>query len=85
MPTTREIAANQRRKHTPEGLRRLRRAARTNRPWLKSTGPRTETGKRRSRMNALKHGERSAAVIEHRRALNEVLRAVRDLTPGLTG
>ncbi len=31
-------------------------------PWLKSTGPRTPTGKARSSLNGLKHGTRSQAV-----------------------
>lgn len=29
-------------------------------PWLKSTGPRSASGKRAAKMNALKHGHRSA-------------------------
>ena len=33
--------------------------ARSQKPWLKSTGPRTSAGKRRCRMNGLKHGHRS--------------------------
>lgn len=44
---------------TPE--RRLRQAEwmRTHKPWLKSTGPRTESGKRHVGQNACKHGFRS--------------------------
>ncbi len=88
MATQRQIEANRRNRklwqgHTPAGLATLRRAVLRNKPWLRSTGPRTNAGKTRSKMNAWRHGERSAAVIERRRALNEVLRAVRDLTPGL--
>ena len=33
--------------------------ARAQKPWLKSTGPRTEQGRKNSRMNAYKHGMRS--------------------------
>lgn len=65
--------------HTPDGLERLRQAARQNRPWLKSTGPRTDAGKLRSRMNALNHGERSAAAVRQRKELNRWVREVREL------
>ena len=52
---------------TPAGLNSHRRAAYRTKPWESSTGPRTPAGKDRSRWNALKHGERSAAVIAARR------------------
>ena len=38
------------------GLEALRAAARRDRPWEKSTGPRTADGKRRSSQNAWKRG-----------------------------
>lgn len=44
---------------TPEGLEKLRAAALERKPWLSSTGPRTEAGKSRSRMNAFKGGFKS--------------------------
>lgn len=47
-------------------------------PWLKSTGPRSVEGKAVSRMNALKHGQRSAAVINERRAVKHYLRVQRE-------
>ena len=39
---------------TPEGRERLREAARRNRPWLHSTGPKSGSGKARSRANAVR-------------------------------
>jgi hypothetical protein len=43
-------------------------------PWRQSTGPRTARGKAISRMNALKHGRRSAAVMAERRTVKHYLR-----------
>ena len=56
---------------TPE--RRAAQAARMHarKPWLKSTGPRTHAGKRTARLNATKHGHRSAKM----RELSRLLRA----------
>ena len=39
-----------------DGRERLRRAILVRRPWLTSTGPRTQEGKAKSRLNALRHG-----------------------------
>lgn len=47
-------------------------------PWRKSTGPRTARGKEISRMNALKHGNRSAAAISQRRAVKHYLRVQKE-------
>ncbi len=38
-------------------------------PWLRSTGPRTAAGKARSRLNALRHCHRSAAMRRLRRVM----------------
>lgn len=59
------------------GLASLRATALRNRPWLRSTGPRTPAGKTRSRLNATKHGERSAERIAVRREINAALRGLR--------
>ncbi len=42
---------------------------RTLRPWEKTKGPISEEGKKRSSMNALKHGMDSQAIKELRRVL----------------
>ena len=47
-------------------------------PWRKSTGPKTESGKNKSAQNALKHGMRSAKQLAELRLLNEALRQCRD-------
>ena len=56
-------------KHRPKGWspdRRARQAVliRGWQPWRRSTGPKTEAGKARCAMNALKHGFRSRATIQ---------------------
>ena len=66
-------------KHRPKGWtleRRTRQAAliRGWQPWRRSTGPKTEAGKARSSMNALKHGFRSQATIQEYRRVRYALR-----------
>jgi hypothetical protein len=54
----------------PDAYRQERmKLIRRTRPWEKSTGPKTETGKGHSARNALKHGFRGEAVAEIRRLL----------------
>lgn len=65
--------------------RRARQAAliRTWRPWLSSTGPRSEQGKARSSRNADK-GLGTAEIREARRILNLLIRATKQSTHGKT-
>src|SRR5688572_28133480 len=63
---------------SPNGLESLRASAMANRPWQWSSGPRTVAGKTRSKMNALKHGERSATTQLAWRELQAALRVVEE-------
>jgi len=44
---------------TEERRQKQAERCRQNKPWEKSTGPRTEAGKKAGRYNAVKHGHRS--------------------------
>ena len=84
MATQRQIEANRqnqknRKGLTQEGRAKLSQSGLRNRPWLKSTGPRTRVGKERSRWNSWKHGNWSAECVANRKALAEVIRELRDL------
>lgn len=65
---------------TPEGRASLQASAARVKPWERSTGPRTPDGKSRSRMNAWKHGERSAQVVEQRAMARDILWSLRELS-----
>ena len=59
---------------SPEGLKRLQEAIERNRPWERSTGPRTPGGKRRSAANAVWMGHYIKDVtLVHDPGLAEVL------------
>jgi len=58
---------------TPERRAKQAEIIHLSKPWLKSTGPRTEKGKARSASNALKHGFRSRAFIERVRAERQLV------------
>ena len=64
---------------TPEGLRSLQESIRQHRPWQCSTGPKTAAGKALAKMNALKHGDRSAGRRAARREIAAMLRLGRHL------
>ena len=54
---------------TEERRRKQAENIRKHKPWAKSTGPRTESGKARSRHNAYKHGCYGAGGLATRRLL----------------
>lgn len=60
-PATR---AKRRYRLTEAGRRALQAAARRTQPWRQATGPRSDAGKLRSSVNALKHGQRRRTVRE---------------------
>ena len=57
---------------TAEGLRTLSEAARRNRPWEHSTGPRTAAGKKKAADNGRKRQKGPRSVREVRREMAEL-------------
>jgi len=49
-------------------------------PWLKTTGPKTEQGKRNSSQNAIKHGLRSQLAKDVKAVLRQQEAILRDLS-----
>ena len=86
-PSPRRVAAGKlnrqkRRGLTPEGRERLRQAARANRPWEHTTGPRTPEGKARAARNGKARQKGEQSVREVRRCLAEVVGLVYDMAAG---
>src|SRR5580700_5922802 len=85
-PNPKRVAAgrlNQRKRKgfTPEGLEKLRQTALQNKPWLKSTGPRTPEGKAKVALNAkvLQKGPRSVREARaDKKELEELMREMRE-------
>ena len=67
---------------TPEERARQSELTRQQKPWLKSTGPRTAEGKLASSTNSTTHGMTSRAAKEFKRALlqhREFLKLIRNM------
>lgn len=77
------LAANRRnwllrRGLTEAGRQRLREAALRNRPWAKSTGPRTEQGKTQARINGKLRQKGLLSTREIQAELREIRRLIRE-------
>ena len=48
-------------------------------PWQKSTGPRSASGKEKSKMNAMKGGEHDASMRKLRKVLNNQIQWLKSL------
>ena len=47
-------------------------------PWDKSTGPKTESGKQKASENSYKHGMRSSKIIDLQKTMTEIARMERE-------
>jgi len=79
-PSPRRIAAGKlnrmkRKGLTEDGRERLRQSALANKPWLKSTGPRTAEGKAKTALNAMKRQKGNSSI----RRINRELHDLREL------
>lgn len=76
MPRT-KFKQRKRYRITEAGLQAKRRHAATVKPWRWATGPRTAEGKAIVSRNAIKHGQRCAAVEGQARTAAEVMAMVK--------
>ena len=84
------ITPKKSRRWTPELRARQARKTRQAQPWTKTTGPKTTAGKDSAKMNAAKHGLRSAVYraichsLREQKTITEtaLLRALLDLEKG---
>ncbi|MHC5819391.1 MAG: hypothetical protein ACYT04_26805 [Nostoc sp.] len=65
-----------RRNLSPEFIEAARQRILANKPWEKSTGPRTQEGKARSSQNNFRHGRKSRVMIEVHRIIAEVVKGI---------
>jgi hypothetical protein len=70
------MRSKRRYRQSAQGRASKQASIRRTRPWLRTSGPITASGKRRSSINALKHGEYTALAI---RARAERAATMRDL------
>ncbi len=66
-----------------ERRRKYARMIRAAKPWLHATGPQTQQGKNKAKMNALKHGTYSGDWLELQKALAAHRRFIAKINKGL--
>lgn len=81
-PNPKQVAAGRRNQQkwkgiSPEGLRKLRETALLNKPWKRSTGPRTAAGKARSAANGKTRQKGPKSVREARAEVAGIMEQVR--------
>ncbi len=69
--------AGKSRSWTPERRAAQAERMRTQKPWLKTTGPKTDAGKQRVAKNSQTHGRRSAEFMQQVKILRTLLRTQR--------
>lgn len=64
---------------TPERRERQAALIRAWKPWVRSSGPKTDGGKAASAMNSRKHGMRSRRALDEARMLRALIRQCREM------